>query len=463
MEEFRKQKVGNVPGVMFGSDDVLEKYEAMLRVWPASTLDISVKRLTGDGSTHTIKSRPRSGHELYEAILSVHGQNDVTEYEVKCFDTTSKQYRIHGGRIKMPDTRPPTQQGQPAPMLYPPPGYPPQPPYSGYQAPQQPAAPAAPAHPAPAPAVVDPMAMMGQLLQMLPQIQQLLQPQPQPQVAQPPPPPPQMPPMPPASDPGAMLVWLQQAVQTIQQIQSTAQPHPAPQQPPPYQPQQPPQQQQPPMPQGPTRAAPPGMAWIWEPGYGFVLSPVGGTTPSTPMSPMARGPRPSYYNPQRDDQPHREPQREAALPPPRTAAQQFQDSISTIRTTVEMMRELNDLIPGADQSSPSTPSQESDSPIAVIPAGPAKIVVNTSDGSLRLMETAFANMGPLANWVGEQHKIIQRAAADRQRQQQPQQQLQGHAVVEEAPGTDLPPPPEDVPPPIHTGRRTWEPPTIPER
>ena len=124
----------NVKNVSFNAGDLLTKYETIIKCWPANTLDIGVKRLTGPPVQQIITSRPRSGSELYEALKVVHGQYGEADYEIKFFDTNLKVYR-GTGRITMPDMRattPQQQQGQPMNPFYPsaPPGYP-----SGYPSP----------------------------------------------------------------------------------------------------------------------------------------------------------------------------------------------------------------------------------------------------------------------------------------------------------------------------------------
>lgn len=197
--------------VPFNAGDILTKYETLIKFWPANTIDIGVKRLTGAPVQHLITSRPRSAPELFEALKLVHGQYEEAKYEIKFFDNNSKEFRGNG-QITMPDTRPPSpQQGQPmhpyypygpapAPPGYPPLGYPPQPPL-GY-APQQPTAQGSPQQPpvvhVQAPASPDLGALIDGVRQVLAMVQSAPQPaaqqwpQQQPVYAPPPQPPPEI-------------------------------------------------------------------------------------------------------------------------------------------------------------------------------------------------------------------------------------------------------------------------------
>lgn len=259
MEDAVNKKKANVKNVSFTTDDLLEKYDYVLKQWPANTLDIHVRRVTGTPVARPILTRPRSGTELYKALETIHGQSEEAEYEVKIQEISTKQYRAIG-RIVMPDARPPQQAGQPMGPYYPP-GYPP-----GYPAPpgysQQPppygmppqgapvapapvpapvAAPPAPmAPPPPAPAAPDMGSMVDQVRQLW-QLIQSMQPAPLPPVMMPPPvympPPPPMPAMPPPPAPGAdlgtVLEWMRQFQEMQLTMQAQQQPPPPPYQPPP--------------------------------------------------------------------------------------------------------------------------------------------------------------------------------------------------------------------------------------
>lgn len=462
--------------VRFNSGDLLTMYDTAILSWPSNTLDITMRRLTGTPVTHMIMNRPRSGAELYEAIKTLHGQYEEAEYEIAVKDRTTKQFRVTG-RITMPDTRAPGQQGQPvqqyAPPGYPPPQYPQQ--QHGYppqQQPQyQPQSPPPVAQPAPQqpqfmPSSTDPMAMMNGIFQLMLQMQQALTP---PQYAPPqvypqqPPAPVALTPPPQTADPGAQMAWMQNAVQLFQQMQTALQ-----------QPQHsPPQIQSQPQTTGPTRPAPPGMQWIWEPGYGFVLATAAPAPQEPPRGPMYRGGgRPPYY-PQGEHQPP--PQQP---PAPRSISDQFRDSLGVVKAAHHVIQEMSSMIPGyaevAVAQEPTT-VEDDDSPVRVIETGVAKIVVNKEDGKTRIWETGLANADKIFKWLGEQNEVIQKHANERRQQQEPRRQLQ-EGYVEVHPGdqppagyvfvpvdqqqSPLPPPPAHVPPPIQSpGRAAWGTPT----
>lgn len=177
-------------GVSFNLDNVLQKYDGLVQTWPPNTLDILVRRVTGTPVQWVITSRPKSGGELYAAILAHHGRYEEAEYDVRFVDYTSKQKR-GTGRITMPDMRdtPPTQQGQPMNQY----GQPPQPQYQPQL--QYPPQQAAPPTVQVVPPTVDPVAMMGKMFEIFQQMR--------PQQQQPPPAVPQPVPAPaPASFPG---------------------------------------------------------------------------------------------------------------------------------------------------------------------------------------------------------------------------------------------------------------------
>jgi hypothetical protein len=339
------------------------------------------------------------------------------------------------------------------------------------------------------------MAMMTTAFGLIRQMQETFaaqQPAPQPQ----PQPQPQMPPPPPAhTDPGAMMAWMQQFLQMYQQMQP---PQPAPQpagrgrgeaQP----------QQMNPMAMGlmgmPPMTPPPGMIWV--PGFGFVpfdrlAQAVGGGNgggggptygPNAGSGGPYRGPfRPSYGQ-QDDGGGHRYPPPQAPPPRQQTAAEQFHDALTVVKTAVQAVGEFNALVPqyGAPEAAPLP--EDDDSPVQVIDTGPAKIVVNRKDGTLRGWETGWANADKILKWVGEQREAIQEASKERQQaqqQQRPQQLPPGYVEVgpdyqpppgytavpvDRVPPQDgLPPPPAHMPPPIQATpapNRTWDAPRMP--
>lgn len=455
MENVVKKKRGGMKGVVFNTDDLLTKYEGIIKEWPPNTLDISVKRLTGTAVTHTILSRPRSGVELYEAIKGVHGQYEEAQYEVKFLDSNQKQYR-GTGRITMPDTRPVGQQGQPVQQPYyppngaPPPGYPPQ--AQPWQPPQHPTT----AQP-PIVQATDPIAMMRQMFDMF----QTMSQRPQPQTSAPAALTPQVNP----TDPMAMM---KQMFEMFQQTQGGAVPPPAP---------QPVVIAPPPSPPQPVIDPMAMMTQMFE------LF----TKMQASMAPrQALGPRPSYY-PQGDRgeaPPYARPAyqgREGPPAPPQrqlTAAEQFRESMGVVRSAVSVVEEMRSMLPGQEQQESFSPPDDDDSPVVVTETGVGKVklIHSKSDGSLRWAETGATLLPDLLKWIGEQREAIQKETAERRQRQQPQRQQLPPGYVEVGPDytpppgfvavpvdqQDLPPPPENVPPPIQSSpRAAWGAPTIP--
>ena len=560
LDDIVDKKRANQKDVPFNTGDLLTQYETLIRYWPANTLDISVKRMTGTPVQQVITSRPRSGAELYEAIKVIHGNYGEAEYEVKFLDTNRKQYR-GTSRIVMPDTRVPSQQGQQPPMnapYYPngapQQGYPPQPAFGYPQQPQQqqtqqpqpaPQPMPQPQHPVvvQAPAGPDMSSMIGAMRELF-GIFQSMQPPAPPAPAQPvyaPQPvyaqpheqqPVAMPPMPPpGADMATMMDWTRQMFGIFQSMQppAPAQAAPAPAAPTrghmPRHAEQPVASPMTGMMGMPPAQPPPGMIFV--PGIGYVafdalmraINPQQEQpAPRAPYRPQQQ--HPAYGDRDRDQggPPYRGDQggppypssRSAHQPPPSyqqqpahrqpTSAEQFREAISVVRTAQDMVQELREMLPGSESSgggyAPQQQEEDDDSPISVIDTGPAKIVINKKDGTLRGWETGFANLDKIFKFAGEQGELIRTASErrqQRQQQQQPQRALppgyvevgpdyrappgyvavpvdHSGAPIQQAPMQQqgLPPAPqvyspqiESIPPP-QPGRRTWEAPSIPE-
>jgi hypothetical protein len=440
-----KRRAGE-KNVQINTGDVLATYDTVLKSWPANTIDIHVRRLSGAPVQRVIISRPRYGAELYEALRLLHGTYEEADYEVKLKDNTTHQFRGHG-RITMPDTRAVSQQGQPM---------------------QQPAA-------SVVPQTSDPVHMMGEMFGLFQRMQTSAQPPPQPQQ----PPPLAMPPPPsPQSSPAEMMAWMQRAFELFLQTQAArssappqAQPAPAPA----------PAQQPPPSP-------PPQPSAFEQMREMFELFKMFQQTQTQPD----RRPRPPYY-PQTDGQDYRPQPQQPPQPPPRqlTVSEQMRESMGFVRTVVDAVREIDTLMPGQGQQAASGVAEDDDddNPIRIMEtgAGKIKLALNKEDGSLRWAETGMMALPGFLKWLGEQREAIQKASNERQIQQhQPVQQQLPLGYVEVGPGykpppgyvaipvdqtgAPLPPPPAYMPPPIQTepapapqpDRRTWGAPTIPD-
>lgn len=498
---------GNVKGVPFNVGDVLHKYAALLELWPANTIDVQVKRTTGTPVQHVIISRPRSGAELYDAIMKVHGTHEEAEYEIRFFDTNGKRYRGIG-RITMPDTRAAAPQGQPMQPFYPgyPPGYPPPPagapwpqPAPGYPPPAPPppgypptaaaTAPASQPMPQQPPVVVQAPGgpTMESMLASFKQMHELMQTMQghAPGVQPPPQQPPAAPPPPSTLDPQSMMAWMRQMYELVQ---SMTQPPAAGAPPSPPPPQTPPPLANPMMAMMPPFNPPPGTMWV--PGFGFIpveqlMQVISGAPPSRPMMGRPQG-APGGWGGPRGPGAHRPPEwsppPEREPPPaPRSPKEQFQDAMTIVRSAVDAVQEFSGILPqsmGGGAPEPAAAFEEDDSPVRVIDTGPAKIVVNKADGRLRFAETSFANMDKILKWMGEQGDKINERAVQR-RTEERRQLPPGYAEVgpgyQPPPGmvavqvdpesfhaeqsSPLPPPPTNVPPPIQSARRAWGSPT----
>jgi hypothetical protein len=511
MQAILDKKRGNVKGVQINVSDPLSKYDLLIKIWPASTMRISVTRTTGPATPmRVIDTPPKSSSDLYKMMQAIHGQNEEHSYDLLFRDIGGQ---IRGGTaITMPDTRPAQpQQGQPMNPYYPygspPPGYPPGYAPPGYAPqPAQPAPTAAPSMPPPASVFVQPApppdmgAMLTSMKQMFDMIQSVHQQAAQQQhvplpVATPPaqpvgavafPPPPATP------DMGAMMAWMRQMFDLIQSMQPASAPGSSPArgraaEPAPA---MNPMTLAAMMGMGmPPMQPPPGMMWI--PNFGFVpldrlVQAVGGG-PAAGPGPY-RGP---YRPPYASGDPGAPPYQGPHGPPPRplTPAEQFRDSITVLRSAAEAIQDLGSILPG-QQAAAAAEAEADDSPIQVIDTGPAKIIVNKRDGTLRGWETGWANMDKVFKWVGEQREAIQKSHDARELAKRPQQLPPGYVEVTPgyqpppgyvavpvtpqqipaaappppAPQQALSPPPAQVPPPMPATapvRPTWSMPTIP--
>jgi hypothetical protein len=299
-----------------------------------------------------------------------------------------------------------------------------------------------------------------------------------------------MPPPPANPDMGSMMGWMQQMFEMFRSMQ-----------PPPQQSARGAhhQQQQPAMANPmmammgmPPVQPPPGTIWV--PGFGFIplerlTQAIGGGGGGPGGDGSYRPPYRPPYGPRSPYGPSGPPGYTPQAQPQKSAAEQFREALTVVRTAVEAVQDINNMLPHQMTGAPAQESfEDDDSPVQVIDTGPAKIVVNKKDGSLRGWETGWANMDKVLKWVGEQREQIQRA---QQQQQQPQQRrVLPPGYVEVGPGyrpppgfvavpvedvpqeeeEELPPPPAHMPGPVDdaasaptsTSRPVWGPPTIPD-
>jgi len=440
------KKRGNMKGVPFNAGDILTKFEWTVKMWPPNTLRTRMKRLTGTPVQYTITTFPRSAAEFYAALMEYHGVSDEAKYEIVIVDSNDNEFRAKG-QITLPDTQPKQPQGG-HPMSAP--QYQQPVPVQAQQAQQQ--------QQPPPPVHVD---SMTQLTQMVELIQNMQAQQQQPQVTPPPP----------AHADPATMTQLFELIQKMQPQQQPAQPQP--------------QSQADPMAAmrgmlgaPPPMEPPPGTIWL--PPFGFVslermAQVCGGSGPGA-----ARGP---YRPPYSGEHGHAPP----PPPPPapvKSAAEQFQEAVSVVRTAVDAVKQVDALLPRQQVAAAAaiTPAEDDDSPVQIIDTGPMKILVDKKDGTLRPWETGWANMPKMMDWIAEQREAIQKANSGKQEEEEetPKQLPPGYVVVKEGyeppPGmvavevdpsqVPLPPPPANTPPPLQStppSNRTWEMPTIPTK
>ena len=94
-------------GVPFNADPLLY-YESLIRLWPANTIGVFVNGVEAHRPTHesvraVITSGPRTGAELHEAVMAIHGRRLETTYDLRFFSTHSRRVRGNS-RITMPST-----------------------------------------------------------------------------------------------------------------------------------------------------------------------------------------------------------------------------------------------------------------------------------------------------------------------------------------------------------------------
>jgi hypothetical protein len=512
-------------------------YEEAVKLFPGVAKTIAVERKTGTPAQWMIFDQPRTANDLYALVKKLHGRNPETTYEIAFRDGVG-----HGsvGLVSMPSTMddpaaapaagqplpsyphpsPSHAQPQPTPVVV---TAPPtdtvatmQEMFKLFQQMQGAAQPPPAAQPQPPP--VDPTTSVQRMFELFRQMQGAAQP-PQPQQSQQPVVMPTPPPQ--GSDPAVMMAWMQQVFQMFQQMQASATPPaPPPAQPPPAAPPTDPvammkevfklfQQVQPPQPapQSPQPQSlggvppvqpPPGMMYV--PGFGFVpveaLFKALGGGPATPSAASPYRPRYPGADPREPGAPPYDPRHPYQPPPPQrpqTPSEQLREAASAMRSTFEVVREFQEFV-GSPAAEPPPP-EEDDSPVRVIDMGPAKGVINRSDGTLRGFETTMANLPSILKWWGEQRAEIRKAKEEKEEEERRRQQQQlppGYVVagpdyvppegfvavpVDRIPPqahqaqpaqAPLPEPPEDMPPPITPPaaappRRAWGMPTMPRR
>ncbi len=397
--------------VSFGTSDPIDKYQTlMLSGYAPNQVDIWLQRLSGGPSIkESVTSQPRNGRELFEAVKAVHAANGGREaqWELRFRDAGSQQ-ALGQGRVTLPDVHPP---GQP-PMAY---------------SPQQPAQPVAQAP------AQDMNSMFSLMTQMFDFFQKTQQTAPGQQVQPPPvvmPPPPSNP-----NNPGEMMAYMTQMFELVKRMQPQQAPvaH-APQ------PVQPVQQAQPAAPMGMPAFQPPhGTQWMFDPRGGWVAVPVPGQERRPPPRSYDEGGGPRGYNPQG---PQGGPSRFNGAPPPRqmSAADQLRETISTVRSAAAVLREFEDVIPGATGRAAREPEEEHDdgNPYSTQKIGELD-VLRDENGEAQFWPSVMVNAPKAFKWLGEAYEKVQKNAEQQRRQEQ--RRVLSPGLIEVIPGQ-----PVNVPP-----------------
>jgi hypothetical protein len=411
-----KQKRGK-KRVSFGTDDPLVKYDGLLKSWGPNSIYVTVKRLTGSQVIQQIRSCPRSGMDLYDAVMAIHGQHPEAEYELSFKSTDGHQYR-GTGRITLPDTRPPSQQGQPMNHNpYYPPGAPQQASQAGF----------------------DPnsfLAMQRQMFEMMQTMQQRTSGAPLAAPSSPP-----LPVTP--GDPNSFLAMQRQLFEMMQMMQAQLSPGAAPIPP-----------MAPPAPSSPLAEQISLFRQLFE----MVQA-------MQPPQAQPRGPARSPYYPQGEPNgrpyypPQQQPQRQ------QSPTESFRETMGVVRQALSLRDELDSILPDRHGGHDETRADDENSPIRVVDTGRGKLVYGNEDGALRGWDSFLTNLPEMLKWGGEQMDKISKTAAERQRREQPQQRLPpgyvevgpdyepppGYVAVQVDPSQEeLPPPPENIPPPIQS-------------
>jgi hypothetical protein len=380
--------------VAWGERDACLLYDDIISVWPPHARLTHVTRISGTTLSWYLQAQPRNGMELYDAIRKqCHGRSPETEYQVVFRDAARREERGRG-RIILPSTEMDDPAGPP-PVAAP--------------APQAPSTPQAPTMAPQMP----PMMMGGPVGGAGPYYPY-----------QPPPPPPPPPPQPapaPMSPPmgsgdPVVIMQLQKQLSDIQGQLAALNSRPQPAPPPPPPPMPPIIMREPlphaPMPMAqPTPPAPPPVkAPEVPPGYALttmnglaVLVPLSSLFPTAPAAPQGVG-----VGPAPPAAPAVSPAAAAAAavapPPLQSPVEQFSAAIGMVRGVVEAAQSINAITGGGAAPITASESEEKQEEelTKVVKMGDMHLVQNKEDGSLRLVDTAVANMPKIMGWLDKQ-------------------------------------------------------------
>jgi len=446
-------------------------------------ITIYVRRVTGTPAQTVIETQPVLGSGLYRELQQFHGRHQEAEYEVSF---RAGKEPLGFGFITMPASEP-QQQGQAMPSS-------PWPPQQPSPTQQQAAAPAGmpPAQPPPGMIYVPgfgyaPVEKLFQVLTGSAPVQSV-QPAPAPVPAPQPQPDPTMPPVQPPAGmfhvPGFGYVPAEKLFQALSGIPAPAVQPPPPPPPQPAEPsvQAPPGmlyvpgfgyapveklfqvltggpspapaptvQQPPPAQQQPQVQTPPGMVRT---DIGFISAEAllraiaDDRRPSGPPGGyrVPPGPRSSYYDragvgeapPGDPQQPAyarpmygQQPQPVQPVQREKTPMEVMRDALGLSRAIVDMADQIRP--PAAPAAPPEPEPPGDDSPVRVVDVGPAKMIINSDDGSTRVWESLIANAPSAFKFMGEQLDAIRKTNLEREARKQQAPQLPP-GYVEVGPG-----------------------------
>ena len=149
----------------------------------------------------------------------------------------------------------------------------------------------------------------------------------------------------------------------------------------------------------------------------------------------------------------------------------MREAMGTIRRVTNVVQEMQSMFPQQDHSEASAAEPpDDDSPIRVVDTGAGRLVMDKENGTMRWGETILTALPGVMKWGTEQVEAVRKIQAERRR---PPAQKLADGYVEVGPGykppdgyvavpvDELPPAPEETPPPIdsvqppQTGRQSW--------
>lgn len=110
----------------------------------------------------------------------------------------------------------------------------------------------------------------------------------------------------------------------------------------------------------------------------------------------------------------------------------MREALGLSRTIVEMADQIRP--PAAPAAPEPVERDDNDSPVRVVEVGPAKMVLNQSDGSTRFVESLIANVPGIFKAAGDAWESARKAREQEQRQREQRVQQLPAGFVEVGPG-----------------------------